>query len=182
MLQQTGVTTVKPYFDTFVAHWPTVTALAAAPREDVLKAWAGLGYYARARNLKACAEAVTNEHGGRFPDTVDGLRALPGIGEYTAAAIAAIAFDEPAAVVDANIERVIARLHAIETPLPAAKTEIRVHQASMTPQMRPGDYAQAMMDLGAAICTPIFTARSHGRAPCLSVASNDSPRAYSMTR
>ena len=154
MLQQTGVTTVKPYFDTFVAHWPTVTALAAAPREDVLKAWAGLGYYARARNLKACAEAVINEHGGRFPDTVDGLRALPGIGEYTAAAIAAIAFDEPAAVVDANIERVIARLHAIETPLPAAKTEIRVHQARMTPQMRPGDYAQAMMDLGATICTP----------------------------
>jgi A/G-specific adenine glycosylase len=154
MLQQTGVTTVKPYFDTFVAHWPTVTALAAAPREDVLKAWAGLGYYARARNLKACAEVVANEYAGRFPSTVEGLRALPGIGDYTAAAIAAIAFDVPAAVVDGNIERVIARLHAIETPLPAAKAEIRAHQARMTRQMRPGDYAQAMMDVGAMICTP----------------------------
>ena len=133
MLQQTGVTTVKPYFDAFVARWPTVAALAAAPREDVLKAWAGLGYYARARNLKACAEVVAEEHGGRFPETIEGLKALPGIGDYTAAAIAAIAFDEPAAVVDANIERVIARLFAIDTPLPAAKKIIREHQARLTP-------------------------------------------------
>lgn len=154
MLQQTGVTTVKPYFETFVARWPNVEALAAAPRDDVMKAWAGLGYYARARNLKACAEFVASELGGRFPDTSEGLRALPGIGDYTAAAVAAIAFGEPAAVVDANIERVVARLFAITTPLPAAKKEIRAHQASLTPQQRAGDFAQGMMDLGAAICTP----------------------------
>ena len=154
MLQQTGVTTVKPYFEEFVARWPTVQALADAAREDVLKAWAGLGYYSRARNLKACAEVVAREHGGAFPANVEGLRTLPGIGEYTAAAIAAIAFDVPAAVVDANIERVIARVFAIETPLPAAKKEMRARQAELTPQLRAGDYAQAMMDLGAAICTP----------------------------
>jgi A/G-specific adenine glycosylase len=154
MLQQTGVATVKPYFEDFLVRWPTVKALADAPREDVLKAWAGLGYYARARNLKACAEAVARDHNGVFPDTVEGLRALPGIGEYTAAAIAAIAFDVPAAVVDANIERVIARLFAIETPLPAAKKIMRERQAALTPAARAGDYAQAMMDLGAAICTP----------------------------
>lgn len=154
MLQQTTVAAVKPYFDDFTRRWPTVTALAAAPRDDVMKAWAGLGYYARARNLKSCAEAVANKHGGRFPQTSTELRALPGIGEYTAAAIAAIAFDEPAAVVDGNIERVIARLFAIETPLPAAKKTIRARQATLTPTERVGDYAQAMMDLGAAICTP----------------------------
>jgi A/G-specific adenine glycosylase len=154
MLQQTGVTTVKPYFDDFVSRWPTVEALAAASRDDVLKAWAGLGYYARARNLKACAETVARDHGGIFPDTSAGLRALPGIGDYTAAAIAAIAFDEPAAVVDANVERVIARLFAIATPLPAAKKIIRERQAELTPQQRAGDYAQAMMDLGASLCTP----------------------------
>ncbi len=154
MLQQTTVAAVKPYFDAFVARWPTVHDLAAAPREDVMKAWAGLGYYARARNLKACAEVVAREHGGVFPDTVDGMRALPGVGEYTAAAIAAIAFDVPAAVVDANIERVIARLDAIRESLPAAKKTIRARQAELTPQVRAGDYAQAMMDLGAAICTP----------------------------
>jgi A/G-specific adenine glycosylase len=154
MLQQTGVTTVKPYFEDFVARWPDVKALAAAPRDDVLKAWAGLGYYARARNLKACAEVVANQLGGRFPDNAAGLRALPGIGDYTAAAVAAIAFDEPAAVVDANIERVVARLFAIATPLPAAKKEIRARQAELTPQQRAGDFAQGMMDLGAAICTP----------------------------
>jgi A/G-specific adenine glycosylase len=154
MLQQTGVTTVKPYFDDFVSRWPTVGALAAASRDDVLKAWAGLGYYARARNLKACAEAVARDHGGVFPDTSAGLRQLPGIGDYTAAAIAAIAFDEPAAVVDANVERVVARLFAIDTPLPAAKKIIRARQAELTPQQRAGDYAQAMMDLGAALCTP----------------------------
>ena len=154
MLQQTTVAAVKPYFDRFVAQWPTVEALAEAPRDDVMKAWAGLGYYARARNLKACAEAVARDHGGRFPETVEGLKALPGIGDYTAAAIAAIAFDVPTPVVDGNIERVIARLDAIETPLPAAKTEIRRRQAELTPKRRAGDYAQAMMDLGAAICTP----------------------------
>ena len=119
-----------------------------------MKAWAGLGYYARARNLHACAEAVVRDHGGRFPETAAGLKALPGIGDYTAAAIAAIAFDEPVAVVDGNIERVIARLFAIDTPLPAAKKDIRARQQAMTPRERAGDYAQAMMDLGAAICTP----------------------------
>jgi len=154
MLQQTGVTTVKPYFDEFTRRWPNVRALAAAPREDVLKAWAGLGYYARARNLKACAEAIVRDHDGDFPQTLDGLRALPGVGDYTAAAVAAIAFDVPAAVVDANIERVLARVFAIATPLPAAKAEIRRHQAQLTPARRAGDYAQAMMDLGATICTP----------------------------
>jgi A/G-specific adenine glycosylase len=154
MLQQTGVTTVKPYFEDFIRRWPTVEALASSDRGDVLKAWAGLGYYARARNLKACAEAVASSHDGKFPATIDGLKALPGIGEYTAAAIAAIAFDVPATVVDANIERVIARLFAIETPLPAAKKAIREQQARLTPTLRAGDYAQAMMDLGAAICTP----------------------------
>ena len=153
MLQQTTVAAVKPYFDDFLRRWPSVAALAAASRDDVMKAWAGLGYYARARNLHLCAVAVA-EHGGRFPETAAGLRALPGIGEYTAAAIAAIAFDEPAPVVDGNIERVIARLFAIETPLPAAKKTIREKQARLTPPTRAGDYAQAMMDLGAAICTP----------------------------
>ena len=154
MLQQTTVAAVKPYFDDFLSRWPTVGALADAPRDDVMKAWAGLGYYARARNLKACAEVVAVEYGGRFPETAAALKALPGIGDYTAAAIAAIAFDEPAAVVDGNIERVIARLFAIDTPLPAAKKIIRERQAEMTPARRAGDYAQAMMDLGAAICTP----------------------------
>lgn len=154
MLQQTTVATVKSYFEDFTQRWPTVEALAAAGKEDVMKAWAGLGYYARARNLKACAEIVAREHGGRFPDTVDGLKALPGIGDYTAAAIAAIAFDQRAAVVDGNIERVIARLFAIEMPFPAAKSLARGRQETLTPAARAGDYAQAMMDLGAAICTP----------------------------
>ncbi len=154
MLQQTTVAAVRAYFETFTTLWPDVGALAAAPREDVMRAWAGLGYYARARNLHACACAVAAGHGGRFPETAAALRALPGIGDYTAAAIAAIAFDEPVAVVDGNIERVIARLFAIDTPLPAAKRDIRAHQARLTPQARAGDYAQAMMDLGATLCTP----------------------------
>jgi A/G-specific adenine glycosylase len=154
MLQQTTVATVKPYFDAFLTRWPDVAALARAPREEVMKAWAGLGYYARARNLHACAGAVVREHGGRFPDTAAGLKALPGIGDYTAAAVAAIAFDRPVAVVDGNIERVIARLFAIDTPLPAAKKAIGTRQQAMTPEARAGDYAQALMDLGAAICTP----------------------------
>lgn len=154
MLQQTTVAAVKSYFETFVSRWPAVDALAASPREEVMKAWAGLGYYARARNLHACAVEVATKHSGHFPETRAALLALPGIGAYTAAAIAAIAFDEPAPVVDGNIERVIARLFAVETPLPEAKTIIREHQARLTPRERAGDYAQAMMDLGASLCTP----------------------------
>lgn len=154
MLQQTTVQAVKSYFALFTSRWPTVTDLAKAENEDVMKSWAGLGYYARARNLKKCAEAVAFEHGGVFPDTEDGLKALPGIGDYTAAAVAAIAFNRKSAVLDGNVERVISRLHAIETPLPAAKPEMRALVAAMTPEARPGDFAQAMMDLGATICTP----------------------------
>jgi len=154
MLQQTTVPAVKSYFAKFLDLWPTVAALAAAPNEDVMAAWAGLGYYARARNLKKCAEAVVRDHGGRFPDTEDGLKALPGIGDYTAAAVAAIAFDRQAAVMDGNIERVVSRIYAISTPLPAAKPLIRQKVAALTPTDRPGDFAQGMMDLGATICTP----------------------------
>lgn len=154
MLQQTTVEAVKSYYLRFLARWPTVADLAAAETDDVMKAWAGLGYYSRARNLKACADRVAADHGGLFPDTEDGLRALPGIGAYTAAAIAAIAFGRPAAVVDGNVERVVSRLFAIATPLPAAKEEIRRHVEAMLPPGRPGDFAQAMMDLGATICSP----------------------------
>lgn len=154
MLQQTTVQAVKPYFETFTARWPTVAALAAAPGEDIMKAWAGLGYYSRARNLKKCAEMVVERHGGRFPDDLEGLKALPGIGDYTAAAIASIAFDRPAAVVDGNVERVVTRLRSIATPVPAAKPEIRAHVQVLLPVDRPGDFAQATMDLGATICTP----------------------------
>lgn len=154
MLQQTTVPAVKSYFAKFLERWPTVNDLAAAPNDDVMAAWAGLGYYARARNLKKCAEAVAAEHGGCFPDTEDGLRTLPGIGDYTAAAVAAIAFNRQAAVMDGNVERVISRLYAISTPLPAAKPLMRQKVALLTPADRPGDFAQAMMDLGATICTP----------------------------
>jgi len=154
MLQQTTVQAVKSYFDAFVKRWPSVADLAAAETEDVMKAWAGLGYYSRARNLKLCADVVAQGHGGQFPDTEEGLLALPGIGPYTAAAIAAIAFDRPAAVVDGNIERVFTRLFEIGTPLPSAKSEIRAFVAKATPIDRPGDFAQALMDLGATICTP----------------------------
>ena len=153
MLQQTTVEAVKAYFRNFVEKWPTVEALAAAPVEDVMKAWAGLGYYSRARNLKACADLVALR-GGHFPDTETGLRELPGIGAYTAAAIAAIAFDRRAAVVDGNVERVMTRLYSIETPLGEAKPEIRALVEKLVPQTRPGDFAQATMDLGATICTP----------------------------
>lgn len=153
MLQQTTVAAVIPYFAKFVARWPTVKDLAAADEAELMAAWAGLGYYARARNLIACARAVANGHGGRFPDTEDGLRALPGIGAYTAAAIAAIAFGRRAVVIDANVERVVARLFAIDTPLPAARPEIRAAADHITPEGRAGDFAQAMMDLGAGICT-----------------------------
>jgi len=154
MLQQTTVPAVKSYFARFIERWPTVLALAEAPSDEVMAAWAGLGYYARARNLKKCAEAVVRDHGGRFPDTEDGLRALPGIGDYTAAAVAAIAFNRQAAVMDGNVERVVSRLYAISTPLPAAKALIRQKVAELTPADRPGDFAQGMMDLGATICTP----------------------------
>jgi len=154
MLQQTTVRAVEGHFRRFTTSWPDVHALAAAPRDEVLGAWAGLGYYARARNLHACAERVVQEHGGRFPDTEQALLTLPGIGPYTAAAIAAIAFDRPAIVVDGNVERVMARLHAEETPLPRAKPLLREYAARLTPEARPGDYAQAVMDLGATICTP----------------------------
>jgi A/G-specific adenine glycosylase len=154
MLQQTTVKAVGPYYAKFLARWPDVGALAETPLDDVLKAWAGLGYYARARNLHACAKAVAREHGGRFPDTEDGLRALPGIGGYTAAAIAAIAFGRRAVAIDGNIERVIARLYAVEAELPAAKAEIRARADALVPDRRVGDFTQAMMDLGATICTP----------------------------
>jgi A/G-specific adenine glycosylase len=155
MLQQTTVKTVAPYYARFVERWPDVKALAASSLADVLKAWAGLGYYARARNLHACARTVMERHGGYFPDEVAALAALPGVGPYTAAAIAAIAFDKRATPVDGNIERVIARLFAVEAPLPGAKPEIRRLAESLTPDERPGDFAQALMDLGAMICTPL---------------------------
>lgn len=154
MLQQTTVAAVRDYFHRFTARWPTVAALAAAEDAEVMAEWAGLGYYARARNLLKCARVVAGEHGGRFPDTEEGLRSLPGIGPYTAAAVAAIAFDRPAAVMDGNVERVLARLFAVETPLPAAKPELRALAERLTPEDRPGCYAQAVMDLGATICTP----------------------------
>ena len=154
MLQQTTVATVGAYFRRFIERWPTVEALAAAPLDEVLSAWAGLGYYARARNLHACAKAVVERHSGVFPADEAALLALPGIGPYTAAAIRAIAFDHPASAVDGNVERVIARLYAIETPLPAAKEEMRARAAALVPNKRAGDYAQAMMDLGATVCVP----------------------------
>jgi len=154
MLQQTTVKTVGPYFRKFVDLWPTVQDLADAPTQDVMSAWAGLGYYSRARNLHACAKVVAEQPGGMFPSTEEGLLALPGIGPYTAAAVASIAFDEPAAVMDGNVERVVSRLFAIETPLPAAKAEIKERLKTLVPQKRPGDFAQATMDLGATLCSP----------------------------
>jgi A/G-specific adenine glycosylase len=153
MLQQTTVAAVKPYFERFVSHWPTVLDLAAATDDDVMRAWAGLGYYSRARNLIAAAREIA-ARGGRFPDTADELQRLPGVGGYTAAAIAAIAFDRAEPVVDGNVERVIARLFAIAETGTAAKVAIRACQQMLTPHHRAGDYAQAMMDLGATICTP----------------------------
>jgi A/G-specific adenine glycosylase len=154
MLQQTTVKAVAPYYLRFLARWDDVRALAAAPLAEVLKAWAGLGYYARARNLHACARGVVERYGGEFPKTEAELRTLPGIGAYTAAAIAAIAYDAPATPVDGNVERVIARLYAVSAPLPAAKAEIAALAGTLTPRRRAGDFAQAMMDLGATICTP----------------------------
>lgn len=154
MLQQTTVPHATPYFLKFVARWPTVSDLAAAEDGDVMAAWAGLGYYARARNLLACARAVAAQHGGVFPDTEEGLRNLPGLGAYTAAAVAAIAFDRPANVVDGNVERVISRLFAVEAPLPDAKPELKRLAAGFVTADRPGDWAQALMDLGATVCRP----------------------------
>ncbi len=154
MLQQTTVQAVKPYFERFLTRFPDVESLANAPQDAVMQAWAGLGYYSRARNLHACAQVVARDHGGRFPADETSLRALPGIGIYTAAAIAAIAFDIPAVAVDGNVERVVSRLIALEEPLPAAKPRIREVTQALVPQARSGDFAQAMMDLGATICTP----------------------------
>jgi A/G-specific adenine glycosylase len=159
MLQQTGVKTVGPYFEKFLARWPDVTSLGRASLDDVLRMWAGLGYYSRARNLHACAVAVLRDHDGMFPDTEEGLRSLPGIGPYTAAAIAAIAFDRRTMPVDGNIERVVSRLFAVEETLPQAKPVIQKLAATLlggssTEKSRAGDSAQALMDLGASICTP----------------------------
>jgi A/G-specific adenine glycosylase len=154
MLQQTTVAAVTAYFQRFTALWPTVSDLAAAADADVMAEWAGLGYYARARNLLRCARAVVADHGGVFPVTREALLSLPGIGPYTASAIAAIAQDERATVVDGNVERVMARLFDIHTPLPAAKPQLTALAAALTPDLRPGDHAQAVMDLGATICTP----------------------------
>lgn len=154
MLQQTTVKAVAPYYARFLAQFPRIQDLASARLEDVLKLWAGLGYYARARNLHACARAIVETHGGRFPDDEETLLTLPGVGAYTAAAIAAIAFGRKAAPVDGNIERVIARLFAVEEQMPNAKPRIRALAQSLAPERRAGDFAQAMMDLGAAICTP----------------------------
>jgi A/G-specific adenine glycosylase len=154
MLQQTGVKTVGPYFEKFLARWPDVAALGRASQDDVLRMWAGLGYYSRARNLHACAVAVLRDHGGVFPDTEEGLRQLPGIGSYTAAAIGAIAFDLRTMPVDGNIERVVSRLYAVEEPLPQAKPRIQQLAATLLGPARAGDSAQALMDLGSSICTP----------------------------
>ncbi|WP_240002478.1 A/G-specific adenine glycosylase [Oleisolibacter albus] len=154
MLQQTTVAAVVPYFQDFTRRWPTVSALAGSDLDDVLRAWAGLGYYARARNLHRCAQTVADRHGGVFPDDEEQLRQLPGVGAYTAAAVAAIAFDLPAVAVDGNVERVMARIFAVTEPLPGSKGRLRDLAAGLVPATRPGDYTQALFDLGATICTP----------------------------
>jgi A/G-specific adenine glycosylase len=154
MLQQTTVTAVKPYFERFLGRFPDVAALAEAPSDAVMNAWAGLGYYSRARNLHACARAVMTTHGGQFPGTEASLRTLPGIGPYTAAAVAAIAFGQVAAAVDGNVERVMSRLHLIDAPMPAGRPQVARHTLEIVPPDRPGDFAQALMDLGSGICTP----------------------------
>jgi A/G-specific adenine glycosylase len=155
MLQQTTVKTVSPYYARFLARWPSVESLAAAPLEEVLKTWAGLGYYARARNLHACARAIVEQHGGKFPSEEAVLRTLPGIGTYTSAAVAAIAFYQPTVPVDGNVERVVARLFAVREPLPVGKPALQRLAQSLLPETRAGDFAQALMDLGATICTPV---------------------------
>ncbi len=154
MLQQTTVAAVRDYFMRFTTRWPNVQALAAAPDDQVMAEWAGLGYYARARNLLKCARVVAQDHGGRFPDTYEALLKLPGIGPYTAAAISAIAFDQPETVLDGNVERVMARFFDIHDPLPGSKLVLKEKATALTPTLRPGDYAQAVMDLGATICRP----------------------------
>ncbi|MCL4156066.1 UNVERIFIED_CONTAM: hypothetical protein GTU68_062916 [Idotea baltica] len=154
MLQQTTVVTVKDYFRRFISRWPTIHALAAAQDADVMAEWAGLGYYARARNLLKCARTVVAEHNGVFPANHNDLLKLPGIGPYTAAAVSSIAFDLPHAVLDGNVERVMARIHNVHTPLPDAKPLLMEYATALTPAQRPGDYAQAVMDLGATICSP----------------------------
>ncbi len=154
MLQQTTVVTVAPYYAKFLRRWPTVRKLAAADLHDVLEAWAGLGYYRRAHNLHRCAQVVVAEHGGKFPADLATLKTLPGIGTYTSAAIASIAFDQKANVVDGNVERVMARLYEVALPLPQAKATLTDYAAALLPSQRFGDYAQALMDLGATICTP----------------------------
>ena len=163
MLQQTSVAHARPYFETFIRRWPTIAALAAAPEADVMAAWAGLGYYARARNLLACARLVAVEHGGRFPDEEAALRRLPGIGAYTAAAIAAIAFGRRAVAVDANVERIVARLFAVTEALPRARRRIHELAGRLTPDDRAGEFIQSMMELGQTICTP--RAPDCGRCP-----------------
>ena len=184
MLQQTTTPHATPYFLEFTRRWPTVSDLAAADDAEVMAAWAGLGYYARARNLLACARAVAGDHGGVFPDSEAGLLALPGVGPYTAAAIAAIAFDRPANVVDGNVERVMARLHAVETPLPAARPELRRLAAGLVAEDRPGDWAQALMDLGATVCRPgrPFCERCPLTAWCAAFQSGDPQRYPLKTR
>ena len=175
MLQQTTVKTVGPYYAKFLHLWPTVEALAAAPLDDVLRAWAGLGYYARARNLHACARAVVERHQGIFPRNLEALRALPGIGEYTSAAVGSIAFDLPAVPVDGNVERVMTRLYAVEQAMPAAKPEIKRLAAALLPPQRSGDFAQGFMDLGATICSPKKPACSlcPWNEPCVARARGD---------
>lgn len=177
MLQQTTVAAVRDYFERFTMLWPGVSDLAAAEDDRVMAEWAGLGYYARARNLLKCARVVARDLDSVFPDTEEALLQLPGIGPYTAAAIAAIAFGRPAVVMDGNIERVMARLHDVETPLPDAKPVLKAHAAALTPDLRPGDYAQAVMDLGATICTPRNPACGicPWRAPCLARARGTAP-------
>lgn len=175
MLQQTGVAAVIPYFRKFLARWPDIEALADAPREEVLAAWAGLGYYARARNLHAAAQILAS---AGFPENEAGWRKLPGVGAYSAAAIAAIVHGEPSNVVDGNVERVMARLHALETPLPAAKVELRKLAGVLVNDVRPGDWAEALMDLGASVCMP--RAPKCGECPwrknCAAVSASDPER------
>jgi A/G-specific adenine glycosylase len=183
MLQQTTVAAVKPYFAAFTTRWPTVGALAAAEDTEVMRAWAGLGYYARARNLLACARTVASEHGGVFPSEEAALRKLPGIGAYTAAAIAAIAFERRAVVVDGNVERVVARLFGVGEPLPQARPRLRALADSLTPDQGAGDFAQAMMDLGATICTP--RSPDCGRCPISSrcrARAQGAPEAYPVKK
>ena len=174
MLQQTTVEAVKSYFRVFIEKWPTVVDLAAASQDDVLRAWAGLGYYSRARNLKKCADIICAEYSGHFPSDLAILKSLPGIGDYTAAAIASIAFDLPMAVVDGNVERVITRLYSLATPLTFAKPEFRTYMQALTHDERSGDFAQAMMDLGATICTP-------RRPACVICPLNDNCQALKTT-